>query len=1041
MSKTLSYIAIMLFIISYTLWSQEQGEFLRFDQRVTLEMTLTQTILYDSNKAVLYQSPPSDISQRPVQRILFNGTVTDTHLTLQIRYQKKADNWSDWENVYLKIFPNGRFWARFDVLEIETQQIQFRWLDVGVKLPVEIKLFGIEGIPSQFLKEQSEESHLAPGESKYFLLDTIPKPPLITRQQWGADPPIGAYIPHNPYRLTQHHTAGMRVSTLSEGIAEMQFIQNFHQYGRGWQDIGYHFCLDDSGRIYEGVPADYRGTHVGGANTGNVGISYMGNFQETGQFPTVQALQSLVNIWSWLAFHYGVNPDSLYGHRNYNATACPGDHLYSELPDLRTGMRQMLGFGAPYVANPFPQPFSTEIPPSTPIQFFLKDDLEGVDINSIFVRINGDTISPLIAGNPQQYQLAFQPASPFPYSQNVIVDVTAADLAIPLNVMEYFYRFKIEVEALYVEIQTATVMRNAGLEITGSWQIDNYGVVLPGLTSGYRLFTVDTDSSHTARIYPVVTETGDYNIFMAMSDDYLGESVHFRFINKDGYSYPHFAEYNSVYLNKWSLLSPTPVLFSADSSTNGYFELSGLPDINTRLVLDAFRLEKTDRLDPPHAPTLKWVRLLNPASKEIEIAWYPSLEGDLAGYRLFMSYDALNWEDPLADETVLGVADHVYQLTFTDTAQTVYFRVVAVDTNKYVNELGAEEPLVSDPTDAYGVGFNLSHSILIVDNFDRVASWSLPYHPFVASYGEALKECGHGFDSCTETAVQNGDISLMDYQMVIYFCGDDSWDDESLAAADQLRLLAYLEAGGKLFISGSEIGYDLTASTPDELNRYQYLLRARYLGDLAGSNHVLGEMGTVFEGLDFIYGTQNGANLYIEDYPDYLQPQYGSEVALFYDNLRIAGICYTGIYGASLLPAQLVYLGFTFETIITPADRTELLGRILTYFGLAVDIKERLLPIADRFELGQNFPNPFNPMTEIHFSLPGDLNNSRVKLDIFNMLGQKVRTLVHEKKMAGSHIIEWDGKNDQGMPAASGVYIYRLQAGSMTATRKMILLH
>jgi len=611
---------------------------------------------------------------------------------------------------------------------------------------------------------------------------------------------------------------------------------------------------------------------------------------------------------------------------------------------------------------------------------------------------------------------------------------------LPPNIMEYSYQFKIEVEALYVETQTMTTMRNAGLEITGNWQMDGNGVVLPGLTSGNRLFTQDTDSSHTARIYPLVAEAGDYNVYMAVSDDYLGESAHYRFSSEFGYSYPYFAEYNSVYLNSWGLLSPTPVYLSPDSSSNGFIELSGLPDISTRLLLDAFRLEKVDRLDAPHSPVLKWVKLIDPVTREIEIAWYPSLEGDIAGYRLFKSADALTWDQSFVDETVLGAGDHFYRFNFTDTLPTVYFRAVAVDTNKYINELGAEEPLLSEPSDAYGVGFRVSNSILIVDNFDRQASWTLPYHPFVASHGEAVNACGHGFDSCTETAVQNGDISMTDYEVVIYFCGDDSRDEESLAAADQLRLLNYLQAGGKLFISGSEIGYDFAATTPDELNRYEYLLRVHYLGDLAGSNRVMGELGTVFEGLDFTYGTLTGPNLYIEDYPDYLQPQYGSQTALFYENLRIAGVQFTGTYLASTIPAQLVYLGFTFETIENATNRAELMGRVLTYFNLPVSIADNPLPVTDRFVLGQNYPNPFNPTTKIHYSIPNNLNNLQIQLQIFNVLGQRIRTLISGKKVAGSYSIEWDGKDDQARPAASGVYVYRLQAGEMTESRKMILL-
>ena len=1042
MSKIANICTLVLihFLFVQFLFAQEQGEFLFFDSKSTLKLEISDKSAQNLAESLLYQSSISEKSHEPFQSILFNGILSDTNITFHLRFLQADQNWSSWHPVYLKIFPNGRFWGRYDLARGKTQQIQFRVLENNTQLPVNIQIFAIEGVPESQIKLPEETIGKVPEKVTFSILDTLPKPPLVTRQQWSANPPIGAYIPHDPYRLTQHHTAGSRVSTLQQGIAEMQFIQNFHQVGRGWQDIGYHFCVDDSGRLYEGVPPDYRGTHVGSNNTGNIGISYMGNLHEPGEFPTPQALQSLVDMWSWLALHYGVNPDSLYGHRNYNATACPGDNLYSELPDLRTGIRQKLGFGAPYVADPYPQPFSTEIPPNTPIQVFIRDDQEGVDINTIVVRINGDTIAPLTAGTPQQYQIAYQPPNPFPNSQNVIVDVFASDLATPANPMHYTYRFKIVVEALYVEVENANSVTNGSLQLSGIWQNDLLGVNLPGLTGMQRLWAVDTNSSHIARIYPEVPESGDYNIFMASAFNYLGESAHYSFSNENGYNYPHFAEYNSVYLNNWALLSPTPVYFSGDTNSSGYIELSGVTNIETRLILDALRLEKVDRLDAPKQPILKWVKVLNPVSREIEIAWYPTLEGDIAGYRLFMSDDGMTWGQPLVDESILTADVHSYQITFTDTNRTVYFRTIAVDTNTYVTGIGNEEPLLSEPSDAYGVGFAGSHKILIVDNFDRQASWGLPYHPFVPSHGEALKVRGNGFESCTETAVQNGDIQLTDYDVVIYFCGDDSRSDESLAAADQYRLLDYLEAGGKLFISGSEIGYDFDDTTPDELNRYEYLLKARYLGDLAGSNHVMGSAGTVFEGVDFIYGTQTGPNLYFEDYPDYIQPQFGSEVALFYDNLRIAGIMFTGTYGNSSQTAQVVYLGFTFETIVSPYQRSVLMGRVLTYFGLPVNIEDAPLLVADHFMLHQNYPNPFNPNTTINYVIPQYLNNHAVNLEIYNTLGQRVKTLLNGKKNWGSYEISWDGRDDRSVPVASGIYIYRLKAGDMVQSRKMMLL-
>lgn len=89
------------------------------------------------------------------------------------------------------------------------------------------------------------------------------------------------------------------------------------------------------------------------------------------------------------------------------------------------------------------------------------------------------------------------------------------------------------------------------------------------------------------------------------------------------------------------------------------------------------------------------------------------------------------------------------------------------------------------------------------------------------------------------------------------------------------------------------------------------------------------------------------------------------------------------------------------------------------------------------FSLEQNYPNPFNPVTEIAFGIPV---NSHVRLDIFNVLGQKVTTLVDGELPAGAHEVTWDGRNSDGGSVSSGVYFYRITADSFTDTRKMMLL-
>lgn len=85
----------------------------------------------------------------------------------------------------------------------------------------------------------------------------------------------------------------------------------------------------------------------------------------------------------------------------------------------------------------------------------------------------------------------------------------------------------------------------------------------------------------------------------------------------------------------------------------------------------------------------------------------------------------------------------------------------------------------------------------------------------------------------------------------------------------------------------------------------------------------------------------------------------------------------------------------------------------------------------------ENYPNPFNPATTISYSLPA---SGKVELTIYNMLGQKIRSLIHMYQFAGQHKIIWDGKNAQGIKMPSGIYIYRLRSGKSMISKKMILI-
>ena len=96
---------------------------------------------------------------------------------------------------------------------------------------------------------------------------------------------------------------------------------------------------------------------------------------------------------------------------------------------------------------------------------------------------------------------------------------------------------------------------------------------------------------------------------------------------------------------------------------------------------------------------------------------------------------------------------------------------------------------------------------------------------------------------------------------------------------------------------------------------------------------------------------------------------------------------------------------------------------------------EEALPTA--FNLLKNYPNPFNAGTNLLFSLS---EKSRIELAIYNLLGQRVRTIADGSRKPGTHSVYWDGRDDSGTELASGVYFYRLETGGIEKTRKLLLI-
>lgn len=120
---------------------------------------------------------------------------------------------------------------------------------------------------------------------------------------------------------------------------------------------------------------------------------------------------------------------------------------------------------------------------------------------------------------------------------------------------------------------------------------------------------------------------------------------------------------------------------------------------------------------------------------------------------------------------------------------------------------------------------------------------------------------------------------------------------------------------------------------------------------------------------------------------------------------------------------------------IMPRDSFDVIGHVQKI----VSVRDEGGVLPEKFSLSQNYPNPFNPETELNYSLP---TSGKVKLVIFNLLGQRVVTLVDEFQPSGNYSAKWNGRDDYGRLLSSGVYFYRMSIddGRFTDTKKMLLL-
>jgi hypothetical protein len=183
---------------------------------------------------------------------------------------------------------------------------------------------------------------------------SVATPTIASCATWGARQPSSTpvQIATDANKIIIHHTASPNSTdySLSHAYALARSIQNYHMDSNGWADTGQHFTVSRGGYLMEGRHFSLThltsgngmvvGAHCPGQNDKAIGIENEGTYTST--TPTTALWNSLVDLCAYTCERYGLSASQIYGHRDFIATACPGDAFYAQLPALRTAVAAKL---------------------------------------------------------------------------------------------------------------------------------------------------------------------------------------------------------------------------------------------------------------------------------------------------------------------------------------------------------------------------------------------------------------------------------------------------------------------------------------------------------------------------------------------------------------------------------------------------------------------------------------------------------------------------------------------------------------------------
>ncbi len=300
------------------------------------------------------------------------------------------------------------------------------------------------------------------------------------------------------------------------------------------------------------------------------------------------------------------------------------------------------------------------------------------------------------------------------------------------------------------------------------------------------------------------------------------------------------------------------------------------------------------------------------------------------------------------------------------------------------------------------------------------------YESYYLSALEAIGRSYHYWKVQNDGVPTASDMAAYPSKVVVWYTGDGT--TTTLTQTEQDELLAHLTGGGRLFLTGQNIAEQLTGSA----------LLTELGVDFAQntvSPVVRGVAGDIGDGIIMLTGGSGGANNQTS------RDQLAVTDSATTRTVFTYGTSPSATAGAAYQAGdrRAVFFGFGYEAVNPASVRETVMQRVIDYLFGPVGIEEPVtLEVPGTFRLFANYPNPFNPTTVIPFGLP---RAGEVEIAIYTPLGQKVRTLVQGRYGSGVHKVQWDGRDDRGVPVTSGVYIYRLSVnGQFQDARKLVLL-